>query len=138
MTSRWIREWFTARAGVSERVPPKPLPNAMCARRVLVEQRVVVDAAGLADAGRRVDERDLAETTPRPVGVEEVGDEVAIFVGVGLEPNEPPLRELAAEPVDQAAAEREGERAAEGPGRAAWVRAREDLLRRHVRRDALA
>ena len=31
MTSRWIAERFNPRAGVSERVPPKPLPKAMWA-----------------------------------------------------------------------------------------------------------
>ena len=31
MTSRWIVERLSPRAGVSVRVPPNPLPKAMCA-----------------------------------------------------------------------------------------------------------
>jgi len=65
---------------------------------VLVEQGVVVDAPALADARRGVYERDLAEPPSRPIGVDERCNEVAIVVRVGLEPDEPPLRELAADP----------------------------------------
>ena len=74
-------------------------------RGVLVEQRVVVDPPRLADPGRRVDERDLAEPAPALVGVEVGGDEVAIGFGVGLEPDEPPAGELAAQALDEPAAE---------------------------------
>ena len=104
----------------------------MC-RSVLVEQGVVVDAAGLTDARGGVDERNLAEPPPHPVGVDEAGDEVTVVVGVGLEPDEPSFRELPAEPVDQTAAEGEREGALERPARLPRVRAREDLLGRHVR-----
>ena len=31
ITSRWTGDSLSARAGFSERVPPKPEPNAMCA-----------------------------------------------------------------------------------------------------------
>jgi hypothetical protein len=53
--------------------------------RVLVEERVEVRAAGLADARRRVDERHLAEPAPVPlrVAVEVGGDEVAVVGPVG-------------------------------------------------------
>ena len=102
-------------------------------RRVLVEQRVVVDATGLADARGGVDERRLAQPPPHPVGVDEGGDEVAIVVRVGLEPDEPAVGELAAEPMNQPAAERERERAAERPVRPARIRAREHLLGRDIR-----
>ena len=96
----------------------RPLPCA-CRRspaerdvrgRVLVEQRVEVGAPGLADARRRVDERDLAEpaAVPPRVAVDVRGDEVAVVVRVGLEPDEPAAAELAAQPVDQPAVEESG------------------------------
>src|SRR5581483_11944192 len=91
-----------------------------------------------ADPRRGVDERDLAEPPPHAVGVDEGGHEIAIGVRVGLEPHEPSVREFAAEPVDQPAPERERERALEGAVRLPGVRAREDLLRRHVRRKLAA
>src|SRR5262249_39276219 len=93
------------------------------------------DAARLADARRAVHEGDLAQPPSRFVGVDVRGDEVAIVVRVGLEPDEPTFRELAAQPVDQPPAERERERALERPARLARLRAREGLLRRHVRRE---
>src|SRR6185369_14179151 len=74
-------------------------------RSVLVEQGVVVDAAGLADARGGVDECNLSEPPPHPVGVDEACDEIAVVVGVGFEPDEPSVRELPAEPVDQTTAE---------------------------------
>src|SRR5262249_45264435 len=83
--------------------------------RVLVEQRVVVDAARLADPRGGVDECDLPETAPHPIGVDETGDEVAIVVRVGFEPDEPAVRELTPESMNEPAAERERKRAAERP-----------------------
>src|SRR5436305_8629315 len=74
---------------------------------VLVEQRVVVDTACFADAGGGVDERDLAEPAPAFVRVDVGGDEVAIVLRIRVETDEPASRELAAQAVDEAAAEGE-------------------------------
>src|SRR5262249_26348166 len=83
-------------------------------------------------ARESVDERDLAEPTPHPVGVDVRRDEIAVVVRIGLEPYEPAFGELSAEPVDEPAAEREREGAAERSARRPRVGAGEDLLGRHV------
>src|SRR5437879_7534644 len=96
-----------------------------------------VRAAALADARRRVDERDLAEPASSAVRIAvEVGrDKVAVLLRARVEPDEPAATELAAETLDQSALERQRERARERPFRCSRVRARERLLGRHVRGD---
>src|SRR5690242_17039420 len=53
--------------------------------RVLVEERVEVDATGLTDARPAVDECDLPEPATGRVGVEVRGDEIAVRLRVGVE-----------------------------------------------------
>ena len=55
------------------------------ARRVLVEQRVVEDEPGLADARGPVDEGDLAETRRALVARDVGADQVSALVGVDLD-----------------------------------------------------
>src|SRR4051795_7434377 len=84
---------------------------------VLVEQRVEVRAARLADPRCRIDERYLADPAALAgrVAVDVGGDEVASFVVVGFETDEPAVRELPAQPVDALALEGQRERAGERP-----------------------
>src|SRR5579862_5278685 len=83
--------------------------------RVLVEERVEVRHAALADARRRVDECDLAEAASvlLRIAVDVARDEVAVLVVRRGEPDEPAAAKLAAQPVDQPPLERERERARE-------------------------
>src|SRR5258705_3814201 len=80
---------------------------------VLVEQAVVIDAPGLADARARVDESDLAE----PVGVrrdgEIPGEPVAVCLALRLQAHEAPAPELPGQPLDHAPAKAPRPRASE-------------------------
>ena len=76
MKSVWIDEWLTPRSSRSS-AESSVRPRTACRidgaerdvrRGVLVEQRVVEDEAGLADARVAVDERDLAEPRRAVVG----------------------------------------------------------------------
>src|SRR6188472_2188548 len=116
---------------------PEARPEGDMRGCVLVEQGVEVRAPRLADPRGRVDERNLAEppAVAGRVALDVRSDEVAAFLGFGFEAYEASLGELPAQPFDALALERERERAGERPVRPCSVRARERLLRRHVRRD---
>src|SRR5919106_2379286 len=102
---------------------------------VLVDERVRVVPLHPADAGGAVDEGELAQARGARVGGEEGREQLAIGLVGGLEADEAPAAELAGDALDQAAAEGQRPRAAEGTRGGAGGRAREVLLGREVRRD---
>ena len=141
ITSRWRFERLTPAArfpGSTIREPSKPKPNAMWAAAFSSSSVLKYVRPVLPIRGRPVDERHLAEAPRAGIDVEERGQEVAIVVRRSLEPDEPPAAELAGDPADLAAVERERARAAKRALGRARLRAREALLGREVRRQELA
>src|SRR5204862_7049950 len=101
-----------------------------------VEQRVVEDDAGLADARGGIDQGDLAEAAGAVVDRELGVQGVLAVAGAGLD--DLPARHAQLEALDDRPAQRERHRAAYRALRALAVRAGEDLLGGEVRRVDLA
>src|SRR5690242_15334337 len=101
------------------------------ARGVLVEESVVEERPGLADAGLLRHERQLAEPVRVLAGLEMCADDVS--ARLGLDSDEPPVLEPELETADELAAVTERQSRAQRPLRPPRIGCREDLLGRHVR-----
>ena len=94
MKSVWMLEWLIAArvALLAETAPARSgrawriaVAERDVGRGVLVEERVVEDEPGLADARGPVDERDLAEPRRAVVGRDVRPDQLLALVGVDLD-----------------------------------------------------